>query len=409
MPSMVSAPAGSIVAGPVGVSSDGLYHWSDGSTSTSSTYSSPAPTPTPAPAPTPTTPTYYDAYGNPWTGRVYQDEYGGAKGIYDPGTAPAGSTRGYTEIYSTPTGGLEAERQRLAALKTMQDTGIVIGPMTPEYLTQQIAKQEDVLSNWQNPLTQPSPAVQTPPSSQTPQFPPSYFTTPTPNATSPSSGQNWRSTAMAGLSPEDVYGTISSFADTGGSLAAFERENLLNPGVGQAYYDTALNYAKQQGLPSPFLPSVSQSQAPYYQYGFNPGQAMYQRDIGGQSIVNPISAYLTQIYNQRAPATGTTDTTGMARGGSVQGFGGLGQLKLRGERYLRGGGGGQADDVPARLSDGEYVMDADVVSALGDGNNEAGARKLDQMRAKIRQHKRSAPASKIPPKAKHPEKYLKGA
>ncbi len=75
---------------------------------------------------------------------------------------------------------------------------------------------------------------------------------------------------------------------------------------------------------------------------------------------------------------------------------------------LRGASGGQADDVNARLSHGEYVMDAESVSALGDGNTEAGARKLDQMRQNLRKHKRSAPVNKIPPKAKSPEKYMKG-
>jgi len=75
--------------------------------------------------------------------------------------------------------------------------------------------------------------------------------------------------------------------------------------------------------------------------------------------------------------------------------------------YVKGGSPGQADKINAMVSDGEYVMDADVVSALGDGNNEAGAAQLDQMREKIRQHKRSAPKSKIPPKAKSPLEYMK--
>lgn len=59
------------------------------------------------------------------------------------------------------------------------------------------------------------------------------------------------------------------------------------------------------------------------------------------------------------------------------------------------------------LSDGEYVFDAETVAALGDGNNEAGAHALDQMRENIRRHKRNAPTNKIPPKAKRPEQYLK--
>lgn len=73
---------------------------------------------------------------------------------------------------------------------------------------------------------------------------------------------------------------------------------------------------------------------------------------------------------------------------------------------LSGPGAGQADDIPAQLSHGEYVMDADVVSALGDGNNEAGANKLDSFREAIRAHKRSAPNDKIPPKAKPLGAYL---
>lgn len=77
--------------------------------------------------------------------------------------------------------------------------------------------------------------------------------------------------------------------------------------------------------------------------------------------------------------------------------------------YARGGTAGQDDKVPAMLSHGEYVFDADTVAALGDGNNEAGAGALDRMRENIRRHKRSAPVSKIPPKAKAPEQYLKGA
>ena len=84
--------------------------------------------------------------------------------------------------------------------------------------------------------------------------------------------------------------------------------------------------------------------------------------------------------------------------------GGLGRVR----GWLAGGSPGQADDVNASLSHGEYVFDADTVAALGDGNTEAGARELDRMREAIRQHKRSAPASKIPPPSKGALGYLKG-
>lgn len=75
---------------------------------------------------------------------------------------------------------------------------------------------------------------------------------------------------------------------------------------------------------------------------------------------------------------------------------------------VQGDGSGQQDNVKAHLSPGEYVMDADTVAALGDGSTDAGAAVLDKARERIRAHKRSAPASKIPPKAKPFAAYLKG-
>ena len=61
-------------------------------------------------------------------------------------------------------------------------------------------------------------------------------------------------------------------------------------------------------------------------------------------------------------------------------------------RLLRGPGDGMSDDIPAtigerqpaRLADGEFVVPADVVSHLGNGSTEAGAKKLHGMMDKIR-------------------------
>jgi hypothetical protein len=79
-------------------------------------------------------------------------------------------------------------------------------------------------------------------------------------------------------------------------------------------------------------------------------------------------------------------------------------------RLASGGGSGRDDTIPARLSDGEYVMDAETVSMLGDGSTKDGARRLDEMRAKIRQHKgKSMARGKFSANAKSPLAYLKGA
>ena len=60
--------------------------------------------------------------------------------------------------------------------------------------------------------------------------------------------------------------------------------------------------------------------------------------------------------------------------------------------YLNGDSDGQADEVPgsidgvqeARLSHGEYVLPADLVSLLGNGNSDAGAKALDDFMAMVR-------------------------
>lgn len=96
----------------------------------------------------------------------------------------------------------------------------------------------------------------------------------------------------------------------------------------------------------------------------------------------------------------------MASGGGVRGA--LSSVRPP-AGLIAGRQSGQADGVPIMGSHGEYIFDADTVSALGDGNTEAGASLLDRMRENIRKHKRSASIKDIPPKAKDPTVYLKGA
>jgi hypothetical protein len=71
--------------------------------------------------------------------------------------------------------------------------------------------------------------------------------------------------------------------------------------------------------------------------------------------------------------------------------GGIANLAAGG-RYLNGATDGMADKVPANidgqqpaaLSDGEFVIPADVVSHLGNGNSNAGAKALYDMMAQVR-------------------------
>jgi hypothetical protein len=52
---------------------------------------------------------------------------------------------------------------------------------------------------------------------------------------------------------------------------------------------------------------------------------------------------------------------------------------------IHGPGTGTSDDIPARLSNGEYVIPAHVVAALGDGSTMAGAKRLDELQRQVRQ------------------------
>jgi hypothetical protein len=88
--------------------------------------------------------------------------------------------------------------------------------------------------------------------------------------------------------------------------------------------------------------------------------------------------------------------------------GGLGSLGgySDGGRMLKGPGDGMSDNIPAviggkqpaRLADGEFVVPADVVSHLGNGSTDAGAKQLYKMMDRIRTartgKKKQAPAVK---------------
>ena len=76
---------------------------------------------------------------------------------------------------------------------------------------------------------------------------------------------------------------------------------------------------------------------------------------------------------------------------------------------VNGAGTGRSDDIPAVLSDGEYVIDAETVALLGDGSSKAGAKKLDDLRVKVRKHKGQKLAKgRFSANAKKPEAYLSG-
>jgi hypothetical protein len=102
------------------------------------------------------------------------------------------------------------------------------------------------------------------------------------------------------------------------------------------------------------------------------------------------------------PATREYQT--LAAGGHLGGY-------SDGGRMLKGPGDGMSDDIPgvignkqpARLADGEFVVPADVVSHLGNGSTDAGAKRLYAMMDEVR---KARTGNKKQGKKIKAEKYL---
>jgi len=127
---------------------------------------------------------------------------------------------------------------------------------------------------------------------------------------------------------------------------------------------------------------------------------------GGITYFSPMT-YTLVPPKPAGDGTTTTTTDTKATGEQVQGGASGGIMSLRnghlgsysdGGQLLRGPGDGVSDDIPAtiadkqpaRLADGEFVIPARIVSELGNGSTEAGARKLYAMMDRIKSARRKA-------------------
>jgi hypothetical protein len=110
---------------------------------------------------------------------------------------------------------------------------------------------------------------------------------------------------------------------------------------------------------------------------------------GVQRLYDLLAEYI-QGTQLQPYGTGEGGLATLAQGGNIQG---PGQQYLGGRGfYLGGPTDGMADQIPATidntqpaaLSDGEFVIPADVVSHLGNGNSDAGATQLYGMMDRVR-------------------------
>jgi len=198
-------------------------------------------------------------------------------------------------------------------------------------------------------------------------------------------------------------GTFNQPLPTLPSTSPFSPQNLGARNVSKTYdewtkggYGSPTSYFNNVPLQS--TPSVTQ---PYTK----PAASVAMPDVRIPTLAS--------VPTPRAPGAdllaamlGQQDqTTGMARGGQAHGH----PSRSTDSFAVRGAGTGREDKIPAVLSDGEYVMDAETVALLGDGSTDAGAQKLDQFRVNIRKHKgRKLAKGKFSANAKRPDAYLAG-
>ena len=130
-----------------------------------------------------------------------------------------------------------------------------------------------------------------------------------------------------------------------------------------------------------------------YQAALGPNAGIARRPgSGGVTYFSPM-VYTPQAAAPAAPVIPAPVTPAVVEperyaGGGIASLGGYSD----GGQLLRGPGDGVSDDIPAtigdkqpaRLADGEFVVPARIVSELGNGSTEAGARKLYAMMDRIK-------------------------
>ena len=161
--------------------------------------------------------------------------------------------------------------------------------------------------------------------------------------------------------------------------------NQVNPGVFRNLFDLLKN---QSGIGQ-------------QNYTYDPVNQKYTKMAEGGDITSGYQGYgqkdqvgrnpldlIKALSAQQTPQQPATTVIRQAQGG----LSGLGSYS-DGGRMLKGPGDGMSDNIPAvighkqpaRLADGEFVVPADVVSHLGNGSTDAGAKRLYSMMDKVRQ------------------------
>ena len=216
-------------------------------------------------------------------------------------------------------------------------------------------------------------------------------------------------TQLSGGNYSDILKSLLGGTGLGGPLGSF----LGSAGIGlllnRLNNNTPAPVGYQGGVPKFTYERAQTPMAQQRPEGYRPGQggisyfapgkfkpAGYTPKTAEEFLVAPPPPAPTPT-----PTPETTETISAASGGEMPG----GIAMLAQGRYLKGNGDGVSDSIPAQfvgsgrraaLADGEFVIPARVVSELGNGSSDAGARKLyafmDRVESKAKKAKRGKPS-----------------
>ena len=217
--------------------------------------------------------------------------------------------------------------------------------------------------------------------------------------------------AMGGTS-----GMLKTGLSAAGPLLMGEEKAAAAPGM-----KATTPYPAQQFNPGMVAPAPQADVPAYADMGQNFGSE--QRYFNPSYTPAGVAAPTTQMPFMAA-AGGTVEEMSarndaqmmMANGGQMYAAGGISHLGdySDGGRLLRGPGDGVSDSIPAtiankrpaRLADGEFVVPARIVSELGNGSTEAGARKLYAMMDRVQRARGQTVGKGRVAKNSRADKYL---
>jgi hypothetical protein len=141
----------------------------------------------------------------------------------------------------------------------------------------------------------------------------------------------------------------------GSSLMDDPLQSLFVAGMGYGQYDEAKRFNEALKL-----------------------QQELEQETGGYNYI-PSYDVMGDIIDSTTPIVYPPAVTPVAKGGIMNSFAKGGFPRKTGP--INGPGTGTSDDIPAMLSDGEFVMTADAVKGAGGGSRAAGTKKMyDMMR-----------------------------